>query len=53
MTRLPVQAVIACDKRQVFAHGSEAMKQSSVPCGAMDCFAGARNDDEFGLPAWH
>jgi hypothetical protein len=26
-------------------HGSEATKQSILPCAAMDCFASARNDD--------
>ena len=33
-------AVIACDKREAFAQGSEATKQSiRSPSGAMDCFA--------------
>src|ERR1700712_4435868 len=33
-------AVIACDKRDAFAQGSEATKQSILPlCGVMDCFA--------------
>jgi len=33
-------AVIACDKREAFAQGSEATKQSILSlCGAMDCFA--------------
>jgi hypothetical protein len=32
--------VIACDKREAFAQGSEAMKQSHTSlCGEMDCFA--------------
>jgi len=35
------RSVIACDKREAFAQGSEATKQSSLPlCGAaLDCFA--------------
>jgi hypothetical protein len=33
-------AVIACDKREAFAQGSEATKQSILsPRGDMDCFA--------------
>jgi hypothetical protein len=33
-------AVIACDKREAFAQGSEATKQSILSLyGAMDCFA--------------
>jgi hypothetical protein len=31
--------VIACDKREAFAQGSEATKQSIEPQGRMDCFA--------------
>ena len=32
--------VIACDKREAFAQGSEATKQSILsPGGQMDCFA--------------
>jgi hypothetical protein len=32
--------VIACDKREAFAHGSEATKQSTYPlCRTVDCFA--------------
>jgi hypothetical protein len=32
--------VIACDKREAFAQGSEATQQSSfLACGGMDCFA--------------
>jgi hypothetical protein len=32
--------VIACDKRQAFAQGSDATKQSIYPlCRDMDCFA--------------
>jgi hypothetical protein len=35
-----VLRVIACDKREAFAQGSEAMKQSILsPGGQMDCFA--------------
>jgi hypothetical protein len=38
--------VIACDKREAFAQGSEATKQSILSLrGAMDCFAYARNDE--------
>src|SRR5439155_26491223 len=34
------RAVIACDKREAFAQGSKATKQSILPlCRAMDCFA--------------
>jgi hypothetical protein len=37
--RLPL-SVIACDKREAFAQGSEATKQSTLSfCRAMDCFA--------------
>jgi len=37
--RLPL-SVIACDKREAFAQGSEATKQSILSFrGAMDCFA--------------
>jgi hypothetical protein len=33
-------AVIACDKREAFAQGNEATKQSILSfCCAMDCFA--------------
>jgi hypothetical protein len=33
-------AVIACDKREAFAQGSEATKQSIDPsCRGVDCFA--------------
>jgi hypothetical protein len=33
-------AVIACDKREAFAQGSEATKQSILPLRReMDCFA--------------
>jgi hypothetical protein len=33
-------AVIACDKREAFAQGSEATKQSILSlCCSMDCFA--------------
>jgi hypothetical protein len=33
-------AVIACDKREAFAQGSEATKQSTLSLrGEMDCFA--------------
>jgi hypothetical protein len=41
----PGVTVIGCDKREAFAQGSEATKQSnlSLPI-AMDCFADARND---------
>ena len=39
-------AVIACDKREAFAQGSETTKQSILSLlGTMDCFACARNDD--------
>jgi hypothetical protein len=31
--------VIACDKREAFVQGSEATKQSRLPCGTLDCFA--------------
>jgi hypothetical protein len=38
--------VIACDKREAFAQGSETTKQSILSLlGTMDCFACARNDD--------
>jgi hypothetical protein len=34
------RTVIACDKREAFAQGSEATKQSiAPPSGGMDCFA--------------
>jgi len=34
------QAVIACDKREAFAQGSKATKQSILSFrGEMDCFA--------------
>jgi hypothetical protein len=36
--------VIACDKREAFAHGSVATKQSSFLRSKLDCFACARND---------
>ena len=37
--RLPL-SVIACDKREAFAQGSEATKQSTLSlCGTMDSFA--------------
>jgi hypothetical protein len=37
--------VIACDKREAFAQGSNATKQSTLSFrGKMDCFANARND---------
>jgi DNA polymerase III delta prime subunit len=40
-----VSVVIACDKREAFAQGSEATKQSILSLrGEMDCFANARND---------
>jgi len=39
------QIVIACDKREAFAQGSKATKQSILSWrSAMDCFACARND---------
>ena len=31
--------VIACNKREAFVQGSIATKQSTLPCGPMDCFA--------------
>jgi hypothetical protein len=34
-----VSVVIACDKREAFAQGNEATKQSTLPCCQMDCFA--------------
>jgi hypothetical protein len=35
-----VEAAIACDKREAFAQGSEASKQSIfLLCRDMDCFA--------------
>jgi hypothetical protein len=35
-----VSDVIACDKREAFAQGSEATKQSTLSlCREMDCFA--------------
>jgi hypothetical protein len=37
--------VIACDKREAFAQGSNATKQSIISLRRpMDCFAGACND---------
>jgi hypothetical protein len=40
-----LSVVFACDKRNAFAHGSNATKQSILSFrGTMDCFAGARND---------
>ena len=43
--------VIACDKREAFAHGSEATKQSTYPlCRTVDYFASlARTKKEPGL----
>src|SRR6202008_4583492 len=35
----PVENVIACDKREAFAQGSKATKQSIFFCGSMDYFA--------------
>jgi hypothetical protein len=35
-----LRSVIACDKREAFAQGSEATKQSNLSFrGTMDCFA--------------
>jgi hypothetical protein len=35
-----LEAVIACDKREAFAQGSKATKQSILSlCGDVDCFA--------------
>jgi hypothetical protein len=40
-----VSGVIACDKREAFAQGSEATTQSILSLrGVMNCFANARND---------
>ncbi|MBA2399952.1 MAG: hypothetical protein H0V72_14865 [Bradyrhizobium sp.] len=42
MSDTSVPVVIACDKREAFAHGSEsdeAIHSSSCASGAMDCFA--------------
>jgi hypothetical protein len=37
--------VIACDKREAFAQGNEATKQSIFPWrGEMDCFASQYRD---------
>jgi hypothetical protein len=36
--------VIACDKREAFAQGSVSDEAIQPSRGAMDCFAGARND---------
>jgi hypothetical protein len=36
--------VIACDKREAFAQGSES-DEAIHSCCLMDCFANARNDD--------
>jgi hypothetical protein len=38
-TKLKLIPVIACDKHEAFAQGSEATKQSSLRCRAMNCFA--------------
>jgi hypothetical protein len=45
--RARVSVVIACDKREAFAQGSKATKQSILSLlGEMDCFASARNDEK-------
>jgi hypothetical protein len=42
--------VIACDKREAFAQGSEATKQSILsPSGQMDCFASLAMTAETGV----
>src|SRR5882762_6160425 len=40
--------VIACDKREAFAQGSAATKQSILSCG-MDCFAALAMTERHGL----
>src|SRR6267378_1175382 len=41
-------SVIACDKREAFAQGSAATKQSILSCG-MDCFAALAMTERHGL----
>jgi hypothetical protein len=47
------QFVIACDKREAFAQGSNATKQSILSLrGAMDCFASLAMTENLCISAW-
>src|SRR6267143_949499 len=50
MTGSARSSVIACDKREAFAQGSAATKQSSLSLrGEMDCFAALAMTERHGL----
>src|SRR5467141_3941149 len=50
MTGSARSSVIACDKREAFAQGSAATKQSSLSLrGEMDCFASLAMTERHGL----
>jgi hypothetical protein len=45
-----LEIVIACDKREAFAHGSGATKQSTLPSLSDGLLRFARNDGKIRLP---